>query len=335
LKIAVVTHVQVVSHLVVAHRIAEVFKKLGHECKVYNFEEREIPEENVLFVGTVFAANLSYLTRFLPEKKVVFYGTCEGFPFIDPGSAEKRVAESMPIVAVSSFVRMCLETVGVPVAAVVHHGLDMAQIGYDGDYYEYLKKFIKGSVVFCNSANSERKGLDRLMIAAKLVCREDPNAFFILHSGEGYVSIPKMMQDLELQRFWYTNSFGMFPWEKLNCLYKLCAVLVQPSYCGGFELPIIEGFRYNKPAVAVDVEPYNEIIDNGKTGLLIPCKRVVQHRYMDRFMFPLHIYSVDELADAIGKILSDNQISQKVENFDEAKKKFDAVSCYSKLLDFF
>lgn len=332
MKIGIVTHLQVVSHNVVANRLAENFTKLGHECKIYNYEDPKIPEQDILFVGTVFAENLSYLSRFLPERNLVFYATVEGFPIIDPEGMEKKVAESIPIVTVSNYVKMCLETVGIPVAGVVYHGIDMKNTEYDHNYYEYLRHNIREPVVLCVSGNTERKGLDRFLIASKLVSGEIRDAYFILHSGDGFVKIPNMAQNLELENFWYTNAFGMLPWTKINSLYKLCTVYVQPSYCGGFELPIIEALRFDKPVVAVDVEPYNEIVENGKTGILIPCKKVVQTRYMDRFMFPMHTYSINALAEAVINLIRGKR---DYLFFEEAKEKFDASRTYPKILDYF
>jgi len=333
MKIGIVTHYQVVSHLVVSQRIQEVFTKLGHECTLHNFEDREIPEKKILFVGTLFAENLSYLHRFIPDRQVVFHATADGFPILDPKGIEKKVAESIPILACSRFVKMCLESVNIPVAEIVYHGIDMKQTEYDKEYYNYLKQYIKGPVVFCNSGNIERKGLDRFLIGCKLVSRLIPKAFFILHSGDGFVKIPNMAQNLELENFWYTNAFGMLPWPKLNAIYNLCTVYSQPSYCGGFELPIVEAFRFNKPVVAVDVEPYNEIIDNGKTGYLIPCKKVQQTRYLDRFMFPLHLYSINDLADALAGVINSAAVSRY--DFMEAKEKFDADRTYPRILGYF
>lgn len=335
MKIGVVTNSQTVSHYVVANRIAEIFSKIGHECVIHDIQDAKIEEENILYVGTVFATSLSYLTRFLPKQKVVFYGTVDGFPIIDPFCMEKKMAETVPIVAVSHFVKMCLETVGIPVEDIVYHGLDMNQTEYDVDYYEYLKGYLKGPVVFYNSGNSERKGIDRFIIASKLVAREIPDACFILHSGEGFVNIPNMAGQLEIPNFWYTNAFGTLPWTKLNALYKIATVYVQASHCGGFELPIIEAFRFSKPVVAVDAEPYNEIIENGRTGMLIPCVKVVNHRHMDRFYFPLHTYRVDALADSIIRLLSDGERITDEDLFRKAKERFDASNTYPKLLDFF
>ena len=99
---------------------------------------------------------------------------------------------------------------------------------------------------------------------------------------------------------------------------------------------MIEALRFHKPVIAVDVEPYNEVVENGETGLLIPCKKVVQHRYMDRFLFPLHTYSVDALADAIIETLSDKKIYRNMANkCAGVKEKFDAENTYSKIINFF
>jgi len=288
-------------------------------------------------VATAFSENFSYLTRFIPRQNVVFYASLEGFPFIDPMGMEKKVAESIPIIAISHYVKMCLETVGIPVADIVHHGIDMNDTECDEDFYEYLKRYFKGPVALYISGNVERKALDRFIIAAKLVSREIPEASFILHSGEGFVNVPNMVEQLEVPNFWYTRGFGIMPPSKVNSLYKICKIYVQPSYCEGFGLPIIEAFRFNKPVIAVDVEPYNEIIENGKTGILIPCGKVVQRRYMDRFLYPFHTYRVDTLADVMKNRLSEEWIKDlKVRyNFEGAKKKFDANNTYPKLLEFF
>lgn len=337
MKIAVVSHYDVVSHFVNANRIANVFTKQGHECKLYNFDAREVPEENVLYVANLHAQALSYLNRFLPEKKIVFYAVCEGFPIIDPISIEKTVAGKIKIVANSDFTKMCLETVQLPCQGVVPHGLPMNYQIIDEKFHYYVKTWTKDNPTFlCVSGNSERKGLDRYIIASKLVSRELPNATFILHSGEGVLNLPRMVNDLELgKNFWFTNAFGMFHEHKINALYKLCTAYVQPSYCESFCIPLIEAFRFHKPAIAVDAPPMNEIIDK-ETGILLPNIKVQQVKYLDRYMLPLHLYSVDALADAMIKIAEDQPFRRAlIKKVGEKKSKYEADHVYSQLLNFF
>ena len=336
MEIGIVTHFKVISHYITAQRIEEVFKKHGHTCTLHNFDDQNINEKNILYIGTVFAANLSYLSRFLPESKVVMYATCEGFPIMDLEGIERKVAKDITIIPVSNFVRLCLETIHIPTEDVIHHGINMNWKEYDTKYYNYLKHHMKSPVVLCISGNMERKGLDRFILASKLVSRKIPEAHFILHSGQGFVNIPKMIQDLDIPNLWYTNAFGMLSWQKINSLYKLCWLLAMPSYCEGFGLPMIEGFRFNKPTVAVDVEPYNEIVENEKTGLLVPIKKVVQRRYMDRFLFPLHTYSVDAYADSIIRLLESKKLRKRMaSNINRVKSRFEAGTNYTKILTYF
>jgi glycosyltransferase involved in cell wall biosynthesis len=337
--IAIVTHTKVVSHLITAHRILQAFRsrRPNVTAKVYDFEDAKIPEKNVLYVGTLYHASLSYLSRFLPEKRVVMYATCEGFPIIDAEGVEKKIAQEITIVPVSGFVKMCLETVGLAPVDPVYHGLDMSQTVTDTDFSAWVRKQMKGPIVLCVSGNTERKGLDRFIIASKIAYELSgtPEPWFILHSGEGYVKIPSMIQDLEVKNFWYTNSFGMYTEEKVNSLYDLCSFVVQPSFCEGFGLPMIEAQRFNKPTVAVNAQPYNEIVEDGKTGRLIPVRSVERLKYMDRFMFPMHTYSVNDLADAIVDLLSNSEyLNEMSSNIAVAKRQFE-LDNYCKLLDFF
>jgi len=337
--IAIVTHTKVVSHLITAHRILQAFRsaRANVTAKIYDFEEARIPEKDILYVGTIYHASLSYLSRFLPEKRVVMYATCEGFPIIDPQGMEKQIAKQITIVPVSGFVEMCLETVGLSPVDPVYHGVDMTETTTDTEFSAWVRKAMKTPIVLCISGNTERKGLDRYIIACKLVFQkflvEAP--WFILHSGEGYVNIPRMIQDLEVQNFWYTNSFGMYPEEKINSLYDLCSLVVQPSFCEGTGLPMIEAYRFNKPVVAVNAQPYNEVVQDGKTGSLIPVKAVERLRYMDRFMFPMHIYRVSDLADAIVDLLTDPEKTKRMSSNISVEKSQFALSNYRKLLDFF
>ena len=335
MKIAVITHFDVVSHFVNANRIAHVFTKQGHECKLYNFDAREVPEQNILYTYTIFAPALSYLSRYLPEKNVVFYGACEGFPIIDPISAERTVAEKIKIVANSEFTKMCLEAVQIPCAGVVPHALPMDYKKTDEKFSHYVKTWTQNNpTFFCNSGNSERKGLDRYIIASKLVSRELPNARFILHSGEGFLNIPRIINDLEVRNFWFTNAFGMFHEDKINALYKLCTAYVQPSFCESFCIPLIEALRFYRPSIAVDAPPYNEIIKD--TGILIPNTKVQQVKYKEDFMLPFHLYNIDDMANAMIKLAEDRPLRQGlIKKVGEARKKFEADTVYPQLIGFF
>jgi glycosyltransferase involved in cell wall biosynthesis len=53
-------------------------------------------------------------------------------------------------------------------------------------------------------------------------------------------------------------------------LLKNCDILCVPSADESFGIVYIEAMRYARPVVALDVAPVNEIVLNGKTGILVP-----------------------------------------------------------------
>jgi len=90
-----------------------------------------------------------------------------------------------------------------------------------------------------------------------------------LHSEPtGYYNISKIAKNLKLKHLWLTNLYGKLSPTKLNAFYNLCSVCVQPSYIEGFGLPILEAFRFDKPVIAVDAPPFNEVIRQRENGIL-------------------------------------------------------------------
>lgn len=56
--------------------------------------------------------------------------------------------------------------------------------------------------------------------------------------------------------------------------YKMMDVFVFPSYREGFGLSVMEAAAMEKPAISFDIIGVNEIIENGKSGFLIPLKDI-------------------------------------------------------------
>lgn len=335
MNLAIVVPFRQFSLYAVALEIHKALRKTVN-CKIYDYEEQHIPEKNVLFVGTAFQETFSYIGRFLPEKKVVFYTTIEGFPIFEPISNEKEIADDITIVANSEYTKMCLEAIGIKVDGVVPHGIDMHQT-YDKKYLKWAETFLKGRpLVLCVSGNMPRKALDKFMVACKIVKWECPEACFILHSGGGYYNIPQLMSMLQINDFWFTNQFGKLPQLKLNALYKRATVYVQPSYCEGFGVPMIEAMRFLTPVVAVNAQPYNEIITDGKTGLLIPCEDVKQHLYLERVYLQYHIYDIDSMATAIIALIKNEKMRLSMrKEISRERMKFDSRRVYPRLIQFF
>ena len=164
-----------------------------------------------------------------------------------------------------------------------------------------------------------------------------PNAALILHSEQnGYYDLEKQAEKLKLKRFWLTEKFGLIDQSKLNALYKICAVYVQPSYSEGFGLPILEAFRFNKPVIAVNAPPFNEVIRHNFTGILIPTEGISWTGFKQGINFKLNTCSAEKLAHAIMGLLQDRKsMSLMMMSIETEKWRWDANRLYPKLLTYF
>ena len=124
--------------------------------------------------------------------------------------------------------------------------------------------------------------------------------------------------------------------EEINTLYKICHIYVLSSFTEGFGLPILEAFRLNKPVVAVDAPPFNEIIEDGCTGKLIPFKEVRWFNYKNKVLFKMHVYETLDLAKAVLSLLSDSGIRESMETkIGDRKYRWSIHRLYPQLLNYF
>ena len=312
-------------------------KALSEYCSCTVYDRAAVrPGGNILFVGTVFHQTLNFLSPFLGRSQVVFYGTTEGHSFIDEASL--KIADQIKIVAVSHFVKQMLGEIRIPVAGVVHHGLDMANRRVDPQFHEAVRKKLRNkNVILAVAANHSRKGLDNLLRAYSLVEQEIKNAYLVLHSeSAGYYNLSKIAKNLNLKQFWMTNRFGKLTPSEMNALYKLCNVYVQPSYSEGFGLTTLEAFRFNKPVIAVDAPPFNEIVRQKETGILMPVKKTEWLNFADLVLFKLHMYEAQDLACAIQELLTNpEEATTMQENIQKEKHNWSIHKLYPELLNHF
>lgn len=304
-------------------------------CTIHDWKRVKLGG-NILFIDTVHAQAFNFLSKLLPESNVVFYGTTEGHGLIDAGCL--AIAKRLRIVAVSNFVRQMLEEVGVPVAGVVPHAIDMSDRKVDTRFYKKWKtKTRNQKVILTISANHPRKGLDKLLQAYKAVEEQIQNSFLIVHSeSAGYYDLEKEARNLNIKRVWLTNLFGLLTQPELNALYRLCMVYVQPSFSEGFGLPILEAFRFGKPAIAVDAPPFNEIIRQTENGILIPLDGIRWFNFKNLIDFKMHTYQAGDLAQAIVQCVSDLKLLARIRSKIRREKwKWNAHKTYPELLNYF
>src|SRR3990170_5658887 len=194
MRIKIVTKMEWPSFRNVALQMRKVLSNYC-DCTICDWTNVKL-ERNILFIGTVFHQTLNFLSKFLGHSHIVFYGTTEGHSFVDEASL--RIARQINIIAVSNYVKQMLEEIGITVAGVVKHGLDMDNQRVDTQFYKALKKKLNNKkAIFTTSANHSRKGLDNLLYGYQLVEQEIKNAYLILHSEPlGYYNISKIASNL-------------------------------------------------------------------------------------------------------------------------------------------
>ena len=169
------------------------------------------------------------------------------------------------------------------------------------------------------------KGFFVLIEAIPLVLRRYPEVRFIMPSAKIYPSnrliartarkiLPMVGTGTAGQRLFkrmaklgISHAVEMLPFSKDVVRYIAASdVLVFPSTAPHFARPVIEASAMAKPVVGSNIGGVNELIDEGKTGLLIPpC-------------------NPSALSDAICRILEDPVLAQKMgeEGYEMARQRF-------------
>ena len=326
----------------------DIQKALEPYCNSVVLDWRDVkPGGNILFIETVRKDTLKFLKR-LPSSNIVFYGTTEGHSLLDKESIE--LARNINVVAVSNFVKQMLEEVGIPVAGVVHHGLDMYATNVDSSFLQSLEERFRDRLVTLTLAsNDPRKGLEELFRAYKLTESRVLNSFLVLHSEpkryydceerryrQRHYDLPKLVAQLGLERTWLTNRYGLMTPEEVNALYKLCHIYVSSSLSEGFCLPILEAFRFNKPVIAVDAPPFNEVIEDGRTGKLIPYEKTQWYNHKNKILFKMHVYKPQNLAEVMTELLNNRDLLERMKNQIMKKKhRWSIHAIYPRLLSYF
>ncbi len=225
-------------------------------------------------------ANIPFVDTSLP-KVVTEHGTMRGYvPYrkiLDLPSLIVRTFSSMYIeidrrivkkanrvIAISKACADELESFyGIADSKIIDNAVD-SKFFCPPDY-----KDTKVSYVLYAGRLSAEKGLIDLVKSAVHVCRKYPNfKFFLAGKGplEGYLR--KLVSALSLE----SNFFfaGTVNHETLLKYYQNATVYVLPSYREGLPTTLLEAMSCGLPVVATMIPGILDVIENSKTGLLVP-----------------------------------------------------------------
>lgn len=150
-----------------------------------------------------------------------------------------------------------------------------------------------------------RKGILDLIEAAKILCRDNPDIIFNI-IGEG--PLKKTLQK-KIKEYHLENNIilkGMIPNNLIKNYIQAASVFVIPSYYEGLPIVLLEALASGKPVVGTNIAGINEIIEDGKNGLLVQKNNPVM------------------LAKTILTLFKDNTLrSLLIKNARETAKQFD------------
>jgi glycosyltransferase involved in cell wall biosynthesis len=135
-------------------------------------------------------------------------------------------------------------------------------------------------------AAEKYKGADTLIAALPRVLQSTPNASLVLvGDGDDRPRLEQLARSLHVDG--HTHFLSSLSSEQLAACYSNCDVFALPSRGEGFGMVFLEAMAYGKPVIGGAHAGVPDIIEDGKTGFLVP------HGNIDR------------LAQAIEFILAD------------------------------
>jgi len=127
---------------------------------------------------------------------------------------------------------------------------------------------VHGRYVLCVAAHNEKKAIDVLIQAIARLAPEDPSLKLVL-VGDGPLRKPLEELAVALGVRERIDFLGVQGRDKVVELLHGCEALVLPSRSEPFGIAIVEALACRKPVVATRVGGIPEIIEDGKTGLLV------------------------------------------------------------------
>ena len=215
------------------------------------------------------------LRRLLPIRLVVSVHGADLFPggarpAAYPRSLRFLIRSADALVAPSrAFLDDCLTAF--PVAAtrarVIHNGIDFAELTAGGDARASAPP--PAPYLLCIAAHNEKKGLDVLLRAFAAIARAHPELRLLL-VGDGPLRGELEARARELAFDGRVEFLGARGRSDVARLLSGCLAFVLPSRSEPFGMVVVEALACGRPVVASAVGGIPEILEDGRSGLLVP-----------------------------------------------------------------
>lgn len=169
----------------------------------------------------------------------------------------------------------------------------------------------------------QAKGIDLNLGALSQLVSKYPNLYYIIVGG-GPIrkDLERLTKDLGLER--YVEFTGQQPYSKVMEYMAMCDIFSLPSWQEGFGVVYIEAMAHGKPVIGCQGEGIEDVIEHGKTGLLVKSR------------------DIDSLVDALDFLLNHPEEAQAIggrarkhvlENYTWEKNAEKAIKVYEKALN--
>ena len=147
----------------------------------------------------------------------------------------------------------------------IHNGVDLEELQFPSGG---KMRQVQGSYLLCIAMHNVKKGLDVLLRAFALLQNTAPSLKLVL-VGDGPLRGELERLALSLGLADTVQFLGLRGRDEVARLLHGCEVFVLPSRSEPFGIVVIEALACRKPVVATTAGGIPEIIENGKSGLLV------------------------------------------------------------------
>lgn len=300
-----------VSFTEVAENIMSVADWVDWERGDFVFHMPYRPYDGVLYIGSMMNMDVARYYRYMWwTNRHVYYGVTEGPPIISPFNLE--ALRRMTVITPSQYVRMELEGIGVKVAGVIPHCIDIDRIRSIPRNNEWRKMFGDKFVALYVAHRHLRKGF-RELCEAWMSSRagRDPGVILVLHtsrepnrtSGEDYI-IP------EEGNIVVTDNVLKLDRQSLYALYRSADLYIHGGLAEGFGIPVVEAIAAGVPVLTVDAPPMSETNRVREARVKVMEQRVVVDRGL--VTYRLNIPDPVEYSELIDKMVYDREFRTEV-----------------------
>jgi teichuronic acid biosynthesis glycosyltransferase TuaC len=174
---------------------------------------------------------------------------------------------------------------------IIRNGIDLKKI--DQEQPLRPKSLKNKKIILSVGALSERKGQQYLIQAVYNLKKKIPNIrCFIIGSGKREKYLKKLVKRNNLRK--YVTFLGKLPHKEVLKYMSWCNIFALPSWDEPFATVYPEAMSYGKPIIACRGEGTDDIIKNGKNGMLVKKQ------------------NVNSLTKAIEKLLKNDKFSNNI-----------------------